>query len=272
MRASSGSASTDRTLALLARLASEPAGMTLQQIAAELNVGKATTYRSLRALRTAGLVDQDEPRGQYRLGLGFLRMAFRYYESWDEIASVRPSLDGIARATDETAHYARLDGDQIVYLAKVSPPGEGLRSLSRVGGRANASSSGLGKSLLAQELLTLADVDNFIREHGPLIARTDTTLTTAPSLHEELELTRRRGFATDNEEAEPGIVCIAFPLLLVGDTRTLRSVSVAAVAHRTPLRKLLTIAPVIRGILMADYPGQVIEPNTRTAQQTDQRA
>ncbi len=60
-------------------------------------------------------------RGQYILGDEFLRLAFAHHEARPDHIRVRPILERLAARFGETAHYAVLDGDSIVYRAKVDP-------------------------------------------------------------------------------------------------------------------------------------------------------
>ena len=58
---------------------------------------------------------------------------------------------------------------------------------------------------------TPADVDALL-DGAPLTASTPRTLTTLEALQEDLAKIRRRGYATDNEEHELGVACVATPI------------------------------------------------------------
>ena len=82
---------------------------------------------------------------------------------------------------------------------------------------------------------------------------TSRTITTADALRTELEKTRRRGYAVDDEELEEGLRCIAVPVL---DTQRLpvAAVSVSGPSFRVTAQKLPSIAnhllQCVRGISM----------------------
>lgn len=214
-----------------------------------MGLPKSTAHRALAALCRAGLAERHRP-GRYRLGLELVRLAFDYYEACDERTLVLPLLQDLVERFQETAHFARLDGHEIVYVAKVEPPGRHARMSSRVGGRNPAHCTGLGKALLAYALSGPGSVERYVEEHGPLARRTARTLVDAADLTAELERTRRRGYALDREESEEGIVCIAFPLFLASSSTPAGAVSVAALAHRTPLPALEARADEIRSAIV----------------------
>jgi IclR family acetate operon transcriptional repressor len=162
-----------------------------------------------------------------------------------------PALEALAQRFGETAHYARLDGHEIVYVAKVSPPVHGVRMTSVIGGRNPAHCTGVGKALLAHALPDRAAVDAYVRLHGPLEARTVHTITDPAALHAELERVREQGYAVDREESELGINCVAFATFLDSPQVPSGAASVAAVANRTPLSALLDGIDEMR-VLLAD--------------------
>lgn len=235
-------------LAVLRSLGDYPRGIGLEQLARDTDIPKSSLHRALAALCRAGLADHDE-RGSYRLGLEFVRLAFAYYEQLDRRQVVGPLLESLAERFGETAHYAELAGAEVVYLAKVTPPGQGAQMTSIVGGRNPAHCTGLGKALLAYELVDRDAVDAYVDANGPLARRTPNTLGDARTLAANLELVRTRGYAVDAAESEEGINCIAFPLFLDHPTRPSGAVSVAALAHRTTLAQLEGAAGEVRALI-----------------------
>jgi len=238
----------DRVLLVLKELGRHPQGVSLDELARAVGVPKSSAHRALAALRRAGLAERHGP-GRYRLGLELVRLAFDYYERCDERSLVLPALEELVERFRETAHFARLDGAEIVYVAKVEPAGRHARMSSRVGGRNPAHCTGLGKALLAYTLPDAGAVERYVGEHGPLARRTKHTLTSVAALAPELERIRQRGYALDREESEEGIVCIAFPLFLASTETPAGAVSVAAFAHRTPLAALEARAGEIRALI-----------------------
>ncbi|MFF7070761.1 IclR family transcriptional regulator [Streptomyces pseudovenezuelae] len=238
---------SDRVLGVLKELARHPDGVALDELTRAVGSPKPTVHRALAALRRAGLAGQDRG-GRYLLGDEFLRMAFAHHEARPEHVRMRPLLETLAARFGETAHYAVLDGHEVVYRAKVDPPTGAVRLTSTVGGRNPAHATGVGKVLLAHELGTLDAVRRWVGTARPA-RRTPRTLCTAAELHRELRETRERGYALDDQENEPGVVCLALPVYGASPRVPSGAVSVSALAYRTPLRVLVDAVAEIREAL-----------------------
>jgi DNA-binding IclR family transcriptional regulator len=231
-------------LAVLKELARHPDGAGLEELTRAIGSPKPTVHRALGALRRAGLADQDG-RGRYVLGDELLRIAFAHHEARPEQARIRPVLQALARRFGETAHYAVLDGREVVYRAKVDPPSGAVRLTSTVGGRNPAHSTAVGKLLLAYRLDSLRAVQTWIGG-VPLPRRTVRTRCTAGSLHRDLTAIRRRGYAVDDQENEVGVNCLAVPVFLDSPAVPSGAVSVSALAYRTPLSTVVGAVEEIR--------------------------
>jgi len=251
---------SDRLLLALKTLAHHSEGASLDELTRELEAPKSSLHRALATLRRAGLAEQDE-RGRYRLGTEFVRIAFEYHERRDEVDLVRPVLLSLAGWFSETAHYAKLDGAEVVYLGKIEPAGQAIKLTSRIGGRNPAHATGIGKALLAHTLPDAEAVGAYVARHGPLARRTERSLIAPHELADDLARTRERGYALDREESETGVNCIAFPLFLDSPTRPTGAVSVSAVALRTGIERLEGAATGIRTIIEERF-GPVTRPRT----------
>ncbi|MFG2004237.1 IclR family transcriptional regulator [Spirillospora sp. NPDC048911] len=238
---------SDRVLAVLKELARYPDGVGLEELTRVIASPKPTVHRALGALRRAGLADQDA-RGRYVLGDEFLRMAFTHHEARPEHVRIRPLLETLAARFGETAHYAVLDGREVVYRAKVDPPTGAVRLTSTIGGRNPAHTTGVGKLLLAYHLDTLEAVEKWIGD-APLERRTPQSLCTAEELHRDLLSTRERGYAVDDQENEVGVNCLALPVYTVSRVTPSGAVSISALTYRTPLQSLVESVEDVRNLL-----------------------
>jgi IclR family acetate operon transcriptional repressor len=93
----------------------------------------------------------------------------------------------------------------VVYLEVVESE-HALRMCERKGGWDYAHASALGKAILA--FSPPAIVDSFL-ESGALPKLTSRTLTDAKALRDELQKTRRRGYALEREESRMDASCVA---------------------------------------------------------------
>ncbi|MEV2212101.1 IclR family transcriptional regulator [Streptomyces sp. NPDC050997] len=238
---------SDRVLAVLKELARYPDGVGLEELTRVIGSPKPTVHRALGALRRAGLADQNV-RGRYVLGDELLRMAFAHHEARPEHVRVRPVLEALAHRFGETAHYAVLDGREVVYRAKVDPPTGAVRLTSTVGGRNPAHATGVGKLLLAHRLGTLPEVEAWIGD-ASLEPRTPRTRCTAAALHGDLRATRERGYGLDDQENETGVNCLSLPVYATSPTMPSGALSISALVYRTPLHTLVDAVDEIRAVL-----------------------
>jgi IclR family acetate operon transcriptional repressor len=111
-------------------------------------------------------------------------------------------------ATGETAHFAALDGDRVVYLAKVDSP-HPIRMFSQIGWRGPLHATGVGKVLLAS---TEAKLLSRVCDQG-LERFTRNTIVEKEQLQAELAQIRKQGYALDAEELIDGLTCVAVPVM-----------------------------------------------------------
>lgn len=259
-----GAKGADRVLAAWKLLARFPRGATLEQIAAGLDSPKSSTHRALATLRRAGLAEKNAD-GSYRLGFETLRLAFSYYEALDDHVILQPVLEELASRFNETAHYARLAGAEVVYLGKVGQADDRVHMGSRIGGRNPAHATGVGKMLLSYSLPDRAAVERYVREHHPLERRTEATICDAEGLHAELEWIRAHGYSVDREENELDVGCVALPVFLGPSAVPSGAVSVTTLLHRTKLESIIEAVGEIRDIMGRHLPLRPSADGTRAA-------
>ena len=235
---------TDRVLGILHELARHSDGISLEGLTRATGSPKPTVHRAVTSLCRFGFAARNG-HGHYALGDEFLRLAFAHHEARPDHLRIAPVLTELAERHGETAHYAVLDGDTVVYRAKVDPPTGALRLTSTVGGRNPAHSTGVGKLLLSYALPDDDAVAAWVGDRT-LERRTASTRTTADSLAAALRTTRERGYAVDDQENEPGIVCVAVPAFLTSPSRPSGAVSISAPASRTSLAHLIEQVPALR--------------------------
>lgn len=237
----------ERVLSVLISLADKPEGITLDEIARELNSAKPTIHRALVSLRKFGLA-QQLTRGTYTLGDEFLRLAFLHHDRRPDTARIDPLLQELAKTFGETAHYAVLDGSEVVYRAKVDPTIGAMRLTSAIGGRNPAYRTAVGKALLAH---ALPDLESVVQWAGTTVLerKTPNTITTPVQLAAALEEVRERGFSTDDQENEIGVNCVAIPVYLGSPRVPSGAVSVSGLTYRTSLQSLIDSVPSIQDII-----------------------
>lgn len=198
-----GVQSIDRAFLILETLADAGGLLSLSQLAERAGLPLATIHRLVRTLVDLGYIRQEESR-QYSLGPRLLRLSdltTRRIKAWGT-----PHMVEAAEELQESVNLAMLDGDEIVYLAQVQPTRTFMRMFTEEGRRALPHSTAVGKAMLAYD--DPERVRALLRRTG-MPAHTRFTITTEDGFLDELELTRSRGYATDEGEQEVGVTCIA---------------------------------------------------------------
>jgi DNA-binding IclR family transcriptional regulator len=207
---------------------------------------KATLYRLLQTLTSQGMLAYDPERHSYAPGVRLVRLAHAAWAQSSLAPVARPIVDALSREVGETVHLAQLDHGQVLYVDKRNAR-EPIEMFSQAGKVGPAYCTGVGKAMLAfldeAELAKVLSQQSFHRF-------TDKTLTSAETLREELSRIRARGHAFDDEEHEPGIICIAMPIL-TRSGRVLGALSVTSSTARTTLRELEELAPSLRRAAVA---------------------
>lgn len=229
--------SIDRALVVLAELASAgTGGLSLGQLADRLGVHKTTVHRALAALRFREFVTQDADSGTYRLGAAAVTLGDSYYAGDNLAASLHPALVALSREVDELVHLGTLAGAQIVYLDKVEPE-RPVRVWSAVGRRMPAATTALGRAMLMDRGLSTEALAPYVASTGG----------GADRLADVLDAARARGFASECEENEPGIACVALPLERAG--AAVAAVSVTAPRERMSDERMAEVAADFRRVL-----------------------
>src|SRR6202789_1459239 len=236
----------DRAFAVLALLGESDVPLGLAQVASSLALHKSTAHRFLMVLERHHMVERTV-NGKFRLGLRLFDFGNRAIEQYDlrDRAQVHPRK--LVAETEETAHLALLEAARVIYIDKIEPT-RAVRMITRIGASNPVHCTSVGKAILAfLPPERVAEILRRVRYERP----TSRTIATPEALRTELEKTRRRGYAVDDEELEEGLRCIAVPLL---DAQRLpvAAIRVSGPSFRVTPQKLPTIAnhllQCVRGI------------------------
>lgn len=229
--------SVEHAIRLVELLAGSANALGVSQMAQSLELPRATVYRLLKTLGQREWVIQEDKT--YRLSL---RLRGLFYGGGTAVAlaeRLTPLLHRLVDETAETAHFAALDGDRVVYLAKVDSP-HPIRMFSQIGWRGPLHATGVGKVLLAW---TETKLLSRVCEHG-LERFTQNTIVEKEQLQAELAQIRKQGYALDAEELIGGLTCVAVPVM--SGEQICGAISVAGPTARigdpTALAKILKAA------------------------------
>lgn len=197
------SSMVERMTLIMDAFAGQRARLTLEDIARATRLPRSTAHRILDQLVRLDWLDHS-PSG-YRLG----RRALAFGSGEGSHAGIRaaaaPFLHRLQLRTGMVAELAVLDGPDVLYLDKAGGR-SALTVPSRVGGRAPAHCTALGKAILAW--LAPEQVDALTGETSH--RRGGRAAAGAGPLYQELwQVRQRRGLAFERGECCPGVAAVA---------------------------------------------------------------
>jgi DNA-binding IclR family transcriptional regulator len=197
-----------KTLRIVETLEDRGDELTLTSIARRSRVAKASAFRILETLHSAGYVEKDPASGHYRMGIKILELGQAVQKN-DELRSLgMPCLLALRRQFNESTNLAVLENGEVVYLATVESSSM-LRIARGERSRSPIHCTALGKVLAA--FTPWETVRAILRAKG-MAKRTLHTIVSWNEFKREVEKTRRKGLAYDEEEFEIGGWCVAAPV------------------------------------------------------------
>jgi DNA-binding IclR family transcriptional regulator len=196
-------------LSILDLFGKDETSLGVGEIARRLSVHRSTASRLAATLSYCGYLQPDGEQGRYRLGAKLVMLGQLANIEIDLQRLGEPLLLTMASELGESVHLGVLDGREVVTTA-LADGWRTVRMHSTLGKHSPAHCSARGKAILAG----LSD-ENITEPFKKCKLETPTpnTIRTLPMLKAELKKIRERGYATDNEELELGLKCIAAPVL-----------------------------------------------------------
>lgn len=223
-----GETPTMRLFSLLELITTKDQLFTLQGLAEETGTPKPTLHRMLHQLESAGLLVRENNGRHYGTGNRLRRMAENLLINDIHHGARHAVLRNLVRELGESCNVTAVSGSEVVYLDRIETP-EPLRITLQPGSRVPVHCSASGKMILSQ--LSPAQRKRLIAA-APLERYTNRTVTDPALIEAELQRVRRDGYAIDDEEFLPGLVCVA---VLVP---TMNTVSNLCVAVQAPVMRL----------------------------------
>jgi IclR family acetate operon transcriptional repressor len=232
---------TLRLFALLEVIASKDQFFSLQGLAEETGIPKPTLHRMLQQLESAGLLERGADSRQYGTGVRLRKLAENLLLNDTFHGARHGVLRALVHEVGESCNLTALSGSEVIYLDRVETAAP-LRFYLHSGSRVPVHGSASGKLFLAG--MTPAQRQRLLA-HAPLEAFTPNTLTNLDALEEEIQQVKRQGFAFDNEEFLPGLLCVAV-LVPSASGRSNLCVAVQAPIMRLAPDKALKLLPALQ--------------------------
>lgn len=198
--------SFERGLAVIRAFDAEHPALTLSEVARTCELPRAAARRFLLTLVDLGYVHTDGRL--FRLTPRVLELGYAYLSSLTLPDLAEPHLERLVTQVGESSSLCVLDGDAIVYVARV-PTSRIMTETTTVGTRFPAHVTSVGRVILAQ----LPDEEIEARlARADLEPLTDRTIVSADRLRTELRRVRRQGYALVDQELEKGLRSVAAPV------------------------------------------------------------
>ncbi|HJQ48786.1 MAG TPA: IclR family transcriptional regulator [Amycolatopsis sp.] len=229
--------SVDNALRLLLLLSAR-GQLRIVDAAESLGVARSTAHRLMTALLQRGFATQDA-RKIYRPGPALVQLKSPGISSPDVRAATRAHLEALRRKVGETCHLAVLEGNGVRFVDCVESP-EVQRVGSRLGMLLAAHTTAIGKALLAE--LSAAEFLALYPRGLPTTRGSE--IACRARLQRELTTIRRRGYAVNLREADPGIKAVG-ACLRSADGTAVAGIAVTCPAHRCPDGRIPELADAV---------------------------
>ncbi|MGO4391931.1 IclR family transcriptional regulator [Variovorax sp. M-6] len=228
-----------RVFEIIEAFAQEKQPLALSEMARLLEMPMSSCLGLLRTLEERGYLYETGRRQGYYPTSRLLAMAQVIAAHDPVLDRVKPALLELRDSVRETVMFGKLrDGGQAVYLEVVDAP-QSIRYTIGVGETRPAYANSLGRALLS----TLTpEARRDCLKATKLVRLTDSTLTTAAALAEELERSAGRGWYGNLGESVPDLAGIAWPVHIGGQAY---AVSIAGPRYRVEPR-IEEIAAMLR--------------------------
>lgn len=204
----SGDSVIDRLVRVLSTFDRDHRVLTPAEIARHADLPTSTAHRLVGDLAGAGLLERDEGGG-YRIGLRLWELATRGSQALGLREAAIPSMERVQARLRQHTQLAVLDGDETLFLERLSHPGAGA-NIAQVAGRLPLHASSSGLVLLAAAPASL--VDRVLAR--PLPALASGTITDPAALRRKLAEVRRLGYAIAPASVEDVSTGVAVPVVV----------------------------------------------------------
>ncbi len=197
-----------KALEMLEEIVINPAGVRPSTLAKKFGMSLPNAYKYLKVFEEYGFAVK-KPDGSYIPSFKIVELSSIILRRLDIRDISVPFLSDLMIKTGQTVHLIMKDKFEGVYVHKI----EGASSIpmvSKIGMKVDLYSTSAGKAILA--FLPDDELEEYLK-NAKLVRKTERTITDPEMLKEELKIVRKRGYAIDSEENEPGIRCVGAAVL-----------------------------------------------------------
>ncbi len=201
------SRTASRTINILELIANTAKGISLSEIAFELDIPVTSVKDIIEALLDSEMIEMIDERSKlYGIGVKTYYIGNTYITNSSMIDKAKDIVEKLGTSLNKTVFIGKEVNGKITYLYKYEPQGFPINTCD-IGARVNLHSTSLGKTYLAFSPGLLEKLQG--RE---LHQKTPYTITNYDELVKEIEKVRRQGYASDIREQTLHQACIGAPV------------------------------------------------------------
>ncbi|MFN7169469.1 MAG: IclR family transcriptional regulator [Pannonibacter sp.] len=238
----------EKSLTIIQLLSERPAGLSVSNIAQQVNQPASGVHRTLNELIRLGYVRQIQDQGDYALTMKLAAMGVGFLGRTGVGDVAQPILDRLAHNSGELVRLSVIDAEDLIWVAVAQGATGGLRydPGAEQGVIVHLASSAGGQAWLStmsdDEALQKVSRQGLINSQRPSCPGAPETIT---QLLQILADTRERGFAVSSNSYTLGMTAMAVPVR--SNERVISCLSIAGPAVRmSPERMEQLVAPLTR--------------------------
>lgn len=213
--------------------------LSISEIANKTGITYSTAHRIVSVLLQRNYLKNDGAKG-YSLGRKVLELGFQAFHQTTLTRVAHPFLEQLARDTLDTVHLARIEGDSVIYLDKISSQ-RSVEISSRIGGRKHLISTGVGKALMLD--WSEGEWADFYQQNHHLLREKITQAQWLALMHGYAQ----GGYAFDLGEDSQPIRCVAAPVR-DGSRKIVGAVSVSSMLEYMDTERMQALIPMVKRV------------------------
>jgi len=200
--------SVKKAFKILQTIADSPSGLGVSELSKRLNMGKSTVHGITMGLEALGVLVRDPVQKKFNLGYTLLELSRRSYARMELRDVARGPMERLMEKVGETVFLGIMNGDHATISDVVESHNE-MKITSPPGTRLPLLAGATGKVFLSQ--VEEKKAKEIIQKMG-LVRFTSKSILDQKKFLKEVEETKKRGYAVDDEEYMPGVRAIAAPI------------------------------------------------------------
>jgi len=204
------STSLEKGMSILRLFTRDRSTWSLAQISKNLNINKTSTFRFVNTLVQLGYLRKDSNTKLISLGAQVMTLGASFYRTDDLYEVGRPLIEEVFETYNVNTELALYREDMLIVVYRREAKESFVPRFPISRRKEQFYCSSLGKAVLS--VLPQDEMLEIVKEL-PNEKKTANTLANKADLIADLERTRERGYALNNEEWVPGLIAIAAPLI-----------------------------------------------------------